>query len=194
MKKLIASGLLATVIGLASAANGETYDFTFIGNPSDPSVSATGTFTTDAANDQVISGSGVFAFGASSNEPATLVPGSNGQIQSLTYDNVFPIDAASGVLFQGTTDSSFIFNIYAPTGTSLGVGSATGWASAQLDGGTLYYGSLNFGSCANCTAQGAMTIIAVPEPGAWALMLLGLAGVGYVGRRRALSKSSAPAI
>ena len=171
---------------LASAAIAKTYDLTFTGNPStDPSVSGTGTFTTNGANDLVISGSGIFSFDASSNEPATLVPGSGYiQGQALSYDNVFPIDATAGLIFEGTTDPNFIFNIYAPTGTSLGVGTATGWASAQ-DGGAFYDASLPFGSqCTNCTAQGSMTITGIPELGSWALMMLGLAGLGVVGYRR----------
>ena len=76
-----------------------------------------------------------------------------------------------------------------------GAGSATGWASAQDGGGAYYMGSLSFpGACNNCTAVGVMTITGVPEPGSWALMALGFAGLGYAATRRASRKSDALAV
>ena len=187
MRKILSVALLAGVVSAGAPANAATYSFTFMGNPAtDPGVTATGSFTTNAANDLVISGFGVFSFDPSRHVLAALVGGA-GIAQQLTYDNVFPIDAAAGILFRGTSDPNFLFNIYAPTGTSLSAGVLPGWASAEDDAG-YYSASLGFsGVCGNCTAQGEMIIAGVPEPGGWALMLIGFAalGVAALTRRRA---------
>ena len=178
---IMAAGVAAALM-VSSAARGATYDFTFTGGADDPTVRATGTFTTNAANDAIVSGSGIFSFDANTDEAATLVPG-NGQIQDLTFDNVFPIDASNGILFQGETDKSFVFNIYAPTETILNVGVETAWASAQ-DGGGFLYASLSYsGACSNCTAVGSLTI-GVPEASTWAMLGLGFAALGFAGWRR----------
>ncbi len=179
--------LSLAIVGLglwASPANARTYTFTYAGGLDDPGVSGSGTFTTDAANDMVVSGSGTFSFGPFTDETVALVPGS-GVVQSLSYDNVFPIDDASGLLFEGTTDPNFIVNIFAPAGYVLGVGASDAWSAAQ-DGGGFLSGSLGFaGFC--CVADGRLTIAGVPEPASWALMLLGFAGLGFAGYRKSTS-------
>ena len=38
---------------------------------------------------------------------------------------------------------------------------------------------------------GDLTVFAVPEPSAWAMMLLGFAGLGYAGYRRARAGNAA---
>jgi hypothetical protein len=154
-----------------------------VGGLSDAGVSATGNFTTNAGDNTVLSGSGVFAFPPASG-PGSLLPGS-GTAGILTFDNVFPIDASNGIVFQGTTDTSFLFNIFAPTGFSLAPGVQDAWASAT-DGGGFLFGSLGFsGVCTNCVADGTLTIsAAVPEPSTWAMMILGFIGVGFMAYRR----------
>ncbi len=182
---LVGLGILGLGL-LASPANARTYTFAYSGGIDDPGVSGSGTFATNAANDMVVSGSGTFSFAPFTDESATLIPGS-GVVQSLSYDNVFPIDDANGLLFKGTTDPSFIVNIFAPTGNALGVGASDAWSAAQ-DGGSFLRGSLGFGGfCRNCVADGRLTIASVPEPAAWALMLLGFAGLGFAGYRKSTS-------
>ena len=184
MKTLLGLSVAAGVAGVLAhgPVQAKTYDFTFTGGSSDPSVMGSGTFMTNAANDTVVSGSGVFSWGSSIDEAADLVSGA-GIAQALSYDNVFPLDASGGVLFQGTTDTNFLFNIFAPTGTTLGVGTGTGWASAQ-DGGGYYPGSLGFsGVCSSCVAEGSMTIASVPELSTWAMLGLGFVGLGLAARR-----------
>ena len=185
MKTLLGLSVVAGVAGLLAQGpvQAETYDFTFTGGSSDPGVLGSGTFTTNAANDTVVSGSGAFSWGSSISEAADLVSG-EGVAQALSYDNVFPLDASGGLLFQGTTDANFLFNIFAPTGTALGVGTGTGWASAQ-DGGGYYSGSLGFsGVCNNCVAEGSLTIASVPELSTWAMLGLGFVGLGLAAAGR----------
>jgi hypothetical protein len=177
---------LAGMISFAEPASATLYDFTFTGKGLDAGVTATGSFTTDLTS-TAVSGSGVFTFPPAAG-PGLLVPGS-GIAGSLSFDNVFPIDAGSGILFQGTSDPHFFFNIFAPTGTSLGLGTHDAWASAT-DGAGFLFGSLGFpGVCGNCVADGNLTIttaltVPVPEPSTWAMLLLGFFGVGFLAYRR----------
>jgi hypothetical protein len=182
---------LAGMISFAGPASATLYDFTFTGVGSDSGVTAQGNFTTDLAGTTVTSGSGIFTFppATTTGSPgANLIPGS-GILGSLSFDNVYPIDAGAGILFQGISDPKFFFNIFAPTSSSLGLGTHTAWASAT-DGGGFLYGSLGFANvCENCVAVGDLKITTaltapVPEPSTWAMMLLGFFGVGFLAFRR----------
>jgi hypothetical protein len=180
---------LAGMISFAAPANALVYDFQFVGDPlSDPSVSALGSFTTDITGTTITSGSGVFTFAPATPGSGPLVPGS-GVLGNLSFDNVYPIDASGGILFQGTSDPNFFFNIFAPTGFSLGLGTHTAWASAT-DGGPFLPGSLGFANvCSNCVAVGQLTISTaltapVPEASTWAMMIFGFLGVGFLAYRR----------
>ena len=177
---------LAALVSYAVPANAAVYDFTFIGGPNDSSVSATGSFVTNGANDTVISGSTTFTFPTVIGAAATLLAGT-GVVGSggLSYDNVFPIDAPAGIIFQDNGNPSVYFNIFAPTGQALGPGTSEAWASAVNGGGGYLFGSLGFsGVCSNCVADGSITISAVPEPSTWAKMLLGFSGLGFLAYRR----------
>jgi hypothetical protein len=180
--KLAGIGLAALVLS-AVPASATVYDFTFTGNPvSDPSVSASGFF--DVSGSTIVSGSGTFSFDGVSG-PGSLVSGAPNQLGLLTYDNIYPIDSAAGILFQGgATDPNFLFNIFAQTG-SLGVGvNQPAWASATNGGGFLA-ASLGFPNvCSDCVAVGTLTITAVPESSTWAMMILGFLGVGFLSYRR----------
>jgi hypothetical protein len=171
---------LAAFVSFAIPANATVYDFSFVGGAADLGVTAVGSF--DANGASIVSGSGTFTFPPAAGA-GSLVPGS-GQLGVLTFDNAFPIDSAAGILFQGTTDTNFLFNIFAPTGSSLGVGTQAALASAT-DGGSFLTGSQGFaGVCSNCVAAGTLTIAAVPEPSTWAMMILGFFGVGFLAYRR----------
>ena len=181
---------IAGMVSFAVPASAEVYNFTFAGGPNDLAVNASGTFTT--SGNTVVSGSGIFEFAPVAGAPGLLFP-APGTV-TLTSDNVFPIDSGAGILFQGTTDTNFFFNIFAPAGNALGLGVGTNeaWASA-VDGGGFLFGSLSFpNTCSNCVADGALTITdagpsvttAVPEPSTWAMMILGFAGIGFMAYRR----------
>jgi hypothetical protein len=173
---------IAGMISFASPASAAVYDFSFVGGLNDPSVSATGTFTTNNINDLIISGSGTFSIGAVSFQASTLFP-ATADTAGLSSDNVFPIDFTYGVLFHGNTDTNFYANIFAPTGQTLGVGVNNAWFSATENGQYLS-GSLNFlPVCSNCVADGKLTIAAVPEPSTWAMMILGFLGLGFMAYR-----------
>lgn len=180
-------GVAALAVALASVvpAKATVYDFTFVGGLNDPTVHGSGTFTTDASNTLVISGSGVFSVGLVSGG-TSLFP-VTADTAGFSSDNVFPIDSAAGILFQGTSNQSFFANIFAPTGMSLGVGISEAWFSATNGAGYLL-GSLGFaGVCDRCVADGTLTITAAsatPLPASWTMMFLGLAGFGYLAYSR----------
>src|SRR5690242_12515832 len=117
MLRQIGALAIIALISTAAPASALTYDFTFVGGANDPTVSGKGTFTTNAANDLVVSGSGVFSIGSTSG--ATSLFPVTADTAGLSSDNVFPIDSRAGIMFQGTGDSNFFANIFAPTGQTL---------------------------------------------------------------------------
>jgi hypothetical protein len=174
--------VLAATMASSVPARAMVYDFTFKGGAADKSVSGSGTFTTDATN-AVISGTGTFSIdgvsGATKLYPAT--PYTAG----FNSDNVFPIDATAGLLFEGTTNSNFFVNIFAPTGKILGVGTSDAWLSATNGSGYLL-ASLGFaGVCTSCVADGSLSITAAtPLPASWTMMFFGLGLLGYLAFRQ----------
>ena len=192
----IAGAALVGLAAFAGTAKAAVYDFTFVGGTSDPSVQASGTFTTNAADNIVVSGNGVFSDGGYVGEIALLLPGSSANTAGLSYDNVFPIDSTGGLLFQGAGDPNFYVNIFSPN-SPISVGTADAWLSAVEPSGNYLWGSLDYppggGVCNNCIADGALTITAVPEPATWAMMLLGFAGLGFAGYRGSRKHEALPA-
>src|SRR5258707_2127525 len=138
MLRQIAAAVVAIVGMISSAvpAKAVVYEFTYVGGANDPGVSASGTFTTNDANNLVISGSGIFTFNPVSGQGATLFP-VTAYTSGLSSDNVFPIDSTAGILFHGTSNTNFYANIFAPTGMTLGVGVFEAWLAA-VDGGPCY--------------------------------------------------------
>jgi hypothetical protein len=180
----ISAVAIAVIIASVVPAKAAIYNFTFVGGANDPGVSASGTFTTNDADNSIISGNGVFSISPVSGETATLFP-ATANTAGLSSDNVFPIDSSAGILFQGTSNTSFYANIFAPTGQSLGVGTSEAWFSA-VNGAGYLFASLGFaGVCSNCVADGSLTITAAtPLPATWGMMLLGLGVLGFMGYRR----------
>jgi len=184
MRRHIGAGVaaLAVMVSFAVPAKAATYNFIYQGGIHDPTVSGSGTFTTNAANNLIVSGSGVFSIdsisGATSLFPVTAYTA------GFNSDNVFPIDSSAGILFEGTSNKSFFANIFAPTGATLGVGTSDAWFSATNGSGYLW-GSLGFAPvCSNCVADGTLRISATPLPSTWGMMLLGLGVLGFMGYRR----------
>jgi hypothetical protein len=141
MLRKVGLAVIAALISAAVPASALTYDFTFKGGALDPTVSGSGTFTANIANNLVISGSGAFSIDLVSGQ-TTLFP-VTADTSGLSSDNVYPIDSAAGILFQGTSNSGFFANIFAPTGQTLGVGTSAAWFSATNGSGYLW-GSLGF--------------------------------------------------
>ena len=175
---------VAALFSFAVPANANTYDFTYTGGPQDSTVRGSGVFTTNSAN-LVISGSGTFSIDSVSGQGTTLFP-VTADTAGLSSDNVYPIDSAAGLLFQGTSNTNFFANIFAPTNQTLSVGTSDAWFSASNGAGYLL-GSLGFaGVCSNCVAYGSLTITAVsasPLPASWGMMILGLGVLGFMGFR-----------
>ncbi len=184
MLRKISLAVIAALISSAVPASALTYQFTFQGGPQDKSVSGSGTFTTNAANNLVISGSGAFSIDLVSGQ-TTLFP-VTADTAGLSSDNVYPIDSTAGILFEGTSNSHFFANIFAPTGKTLGVGTSDAWFSATNGSGYLW-GSLGFaGVCSFCVADGTLTITQVattPLPATWSMMLIGLGVLGFMAFR-----------
>jgi hypothetical protein len=175
---------IAAFIASAAPAQAAFYNFTFVGGANDAAVSASGTFATNDVDSSIIAGNGVFTFSPVSDQAATLFP-ATANTAGLSSDNVFPIDSSAGILFQGTGNTSFFANIFAPTGQTLGLGTSTAWLSA-VNGAGYLFASLGFdGVCTNCVAEGSLSITAAtPLPSTWGMMLLGLGVLGFMGYRR----------
>jgi len=186
LRKIGAVAAIAAMIASGAPAKAATYDFTFTGGANDQGVTASGTFTTNDANNSLVFGSGIFSISPVSNQPATLFQ-ATADTAGLSSDNLFPIDNSAGILFQGTGNTSFYANIFAPTGQSLGVGTSDAWFSAVINGAGYLVGSLGFdGICSNCVADGTLSITAAatPLPATGGMMLLGLGVLGFMGYRR----------
>lgn len=189
MLRQIGAIAIAALIASAAPSEAAVYNFTFTGGANDPGVSASGTFTTNDADNAVIAGNGTFSISPVDGQPAALFP-ATANTAGLSSDNLFPITSSAGILFQGIGNTSFFANIFAPTGQSLGVGTSTAWLSA-VNGAGYLFASLGFaGVCSNCVAEGSLSITAAtPLPSTWGMMLLGLGVLGFLGYRQRRSGS-----
>ncbi len=163
------------------AAQARTYDFTFFGNSFSI---ADGVFTTGAQNPdgsyKITSATGDITF-ASSSWAFTLYPGAaDGSGSYLTtsdgkevYSNVYTPGNTSfndqGLMIEGSGFEASLYN----TGNS-GYTGCPGSDCLSIPGGPYY----------NPGDTGVVTITAVPEPAAWALMLAGVGLAGLALRRR----------
>lgn len=159
----------------AAVYSGNGYlDFVYqVTNLSTSNTSLTGlsfaSFTgfSDIAAWQFLNGIGVFGAGTEEADSARRNP--DGQVLGVNFDTNFfaanDTDAGpNGLLNPGETSSTFLFRVNNATGY------LPGTFTAQ-NGVTL-------------TARGFSPTAAVPEPGTWAMMLLGFGAVGVSMRRR----------
>ena len=165
-----------------TSANASIYKFTF--QSSDAALTATGEFTVDSA-EQVTNMSGAIS-GLT-----------NQTISAVTANSSFPTASYS-------PDGSFIYNdVYHPTGMAFDINGVL-FTTAQNPGGywnlwgsspgnyTLYEsaGSYNY----PIQETGTLSVMGAPEPSTWAMLVLGFAGLGLVGRRRQRSARLAPSL
>ena len=155
-----------------TAGDAAIYKFTF--QSSDAELMATGEFTVDAS-EQVTSVTGVISGLA------------NQTISGVTLNPSFPSPSYS-------PDGSFIYNnVYYPTGIAFDV-SGLLFVTAENPGGywnlwgsspgnySLFesLGSYNY----PIQETGTLSVAAAPEPSTWAMLALGFASLGFIGRRR----------
>jgi hypothetical protein len=176
------SSLAVAALFSITMAHAATYNFTF--QSRDAELTATGEFTVDSA-EQVTNMSGAIS-GLT-----------NQTISAVTANSSFPTASYS-------PDGSFIYNdVYYPTGMAFDINGVL-FTTAQNPGGywnlwgsspgnyTLYEsaGSYNY----PIQEIGTLSVVATPEPSTWAMLVLGFAGLGLVGRRRQRSARLAPSL
>jgi PEP-CTERM motif len=163
----------AVLLATWSAANATVYNFTF----NSPSESIIGQLTVDTSDNEVTNITGTlsgtvndaingFIADPSFPNPVSLADG------AFIYDNVFYPGQDSlvdqyGLVFTTAANPGGYWNLWssAPGDYSLYESNAAGDYPVAIDGGSL-------------------DPTAVPEPSTWAMMLMGLAGVGFAAYRR----------
>jgi hypothetical protein len=168
-RMLMAAAAIAGVMSFASASQAGVYNFLFVGGP----VSGSGILTT--ANDSTTSPTVVSATGMIWD---TEVRPNGFQIDGLSLyagaDNIVhpgiaPYVDLSGVSF--TTVGGAEFN--------LGLGGSIGYGYLLKDSLLDTAGLVGVNGATDIN----LGVFGVPEPGAWALMLAGICGLGLVLRR-----------
>jgi hypothetical protein len=179
MKKIAVAALFAaTATGMFSVAHAETFDLTYTGTAF--SLDAKLDATDLGGGQYLVTGLGGALTDGGGSEQIALISGGPGAFSTpssfFIADNVL-YDPPSGLYFDSYglafTASGAEWNLW-------GVGGSPAY--------TLYEHDLSTGF--NQQDYGSVAVSQVPESSTWAMMLLGFAGLGYAGFRRA----SAPRI
>ena len=179
MKKMLQAVAVAAAVLAPAAANASVYKFTFESFDSELTAGGQITVNTDG---EVTGVSGVIS-GLADQTISAITPNPNfsgaaySPDGSFIYDNLYhasgmPFDV-DGLLFVTAQNPGGYWNLW---GTSPGNYSL--WESV---------GSYNY----PIEESGNLSMTAVPEPSTWAMMLLGFAGLGYAGYRRARAPRAA---
>jgi hypothetical protein len=167
---------VAAVFAMAapSLAQATTQEFQFDFTSASDSVTASGLFTV-AANNEVTAITGTVSNTVLGPQTITGIvgnpnfPGPN-NTGGFTYDNVFtagdPVFDINGILFQTSGNPGGYWNLWGN-----GPGSYTLYASDSAGGYPVQ-------------ESGTLSVTSVPEASTWAMMLVGFAGLGFVGYRR----------
>jgi hypothetical protein len=175
--------MAAVILATSSAANATVYEFTF----NSPSESIVGQLTVDTSNNEVTDMTG------------TLSGAVNDTINGFIADSSFPNPLS-------LPDGAFIYdNVFYPGQDSLvdqfGVVFTTAgnpggywnlWSGAP--GNYSLYESNLAGDYPIAISGGSLDPHAVPEPSTWAMMLIGLAGIGFAAYRRGQKDRLAPTL
>jgi hypothetical protein len=179
MKKMSLAVAVAATVFAPALANAAVYKFTF--ESFDAELSATGQMAVNTAGEitdvsGVISGLAnetISAVAANPNFPGAAYSPDG----SFIYNNLYHASGMNfdidGLLFVTAENPGGYWNLW---GTSPGNYSL--WESV---------GSYNY----PIEESGNLSMTAVPEPSTWAMMLLGFAGLGYAGYRRARAPRAA---
>ena len=162
---ILSALLLGAVIAIPAPAGADViYDYSVDGSYYGTRDSGIGTGT--------ISGTLTYDASLSSVTAVDITVGSLGSFTTI-YGNAF----TPALVYLNIENSNYLFQLELDTYATLGSGATT-----QIDSNSGLYslpGALYVG-----TPSGSLTISAVPEPSAWAMMLLGFAGIGLMAYRR----------
>jgi hypothetical protein len=178
----IGAALMASLAGAAtSEACASVYDFQF----ASPEATASGQFVVDPTTDQVTSISGLVSINGQPIDTITTILAdpsfpsayNNGP---FIYDNTYyagnPVFDVDGVLFATAGNPGGSWNL---------------WGNGP-DSYSLYeyvpnvgYAVAVTGTFAVSTPEASSSAVSAPEPSTWAMLLLGFAGLGFAGYRKA---------
>lgn len=187
MKKLPAIALAAAMLlGSSQADAAITVDFSFAGNASEPGA-VTGHLTFDGTGTNVAA-TGVYIDSATGavNPPVSGYQGYNFLTGAAVYQNLFTITAAGTI----TSAALNLTSPYAYANVSRDFIELNGSGTYNLfeQDYSSYYDGSYFRAIENTAgfsgATYAASTSAVPEPAAWAMMILGMGAIGCSLRRR----------
>lgn len=191
MRQLVTAFSLLAIVCVATPAAAQNITYTLTGNSSSGEIfSITGLADTSA----------VYGYDGNSAIPAVLLTsntisvGSNtGSITESVYFFNNQVNAILGFSFANNGGDFLDFQnaLLGPYDLTSAFGpvSANLWYTRAFD---TTFGLVNLAESTNLSFQAITVSQAVPEPGTWAMMLIGFSATGFVIRRRRRSGNSLP--